>query len=413
VFKRVVVTGAGAITPLGNDVASTWEGIKAGRSGIARITCFDPSGLPTQFAGEVKGFDAAERIGRKEARRMDRVTHFALDVCQQALDASRLLEAPIDRERVGIVVSSAVGGITTLLEQHEVFKTRGPLRVSPFFIPAMLVDSPSAEAAIRFGLRGPNMSVVTACATGTNAVGEAFEMVARGAADAMLAGGSEAALLPIVIAGFNVMGALSVYNEAPEKACRPFDANRDGFVISEGAVVLVLEELEHARRRGATIMAEIVGYGTSVDADHMAHPLASGDGARQAIQAALKRARLAPEAIDYINAHGTATKLNDIAETRAIKSVFGERAYRIPVSSTKSMTGHLLAGAGALEALICVKAVQDGIIPPTINYETPDPDCDLDYVPNQARSAAVQVALSNSFGFGGHNASVIVRRYEE
>ena len=409
--RRVVITGLGALTPVGNDVASTWESIKAGRSGIARVTQFDPTGLACQFGGEVKGFDPNVRIGRKEARRMDRVTQFATEACHQAVADSCLLEGPINRERVGILVASAVGGIATLLEQAEVFKTRGASRISPFFIPMMLVDTPSAQNAINFGLRGPNMSVVTACATGTNALGEAFEMIVRGAADAMLAGGADACLLPIVFAGFGVMGALSVYKGPPEKACRPFDANRDGFVISEGAVVTVLEELEHARARGAHVYAELVGYGTSVDADHMAHPLATGDGARQAMQAALARAGLPPTAIDYINAHGTATKLNDIAETLAIKAVFGPRAYQVPVSSTKSMTGHLLAGAGALEALICTKAVQDGVIPPTINYETPDPECDLDYVPNQARKADIEVALSNSFGFGGHNACVIIRKY--
>jgi 3-oxoacyl-[acyl-carrier-protein] synthase II len=411
-FKRVVVTGMGAITPVGNDVASVWESLKAGRSGIARITRFDPSNLSTQFAGEVKGFDAAESFGRKEARRMDRVTHFAMEACRQAVEDSRLLENGADRERVGIVIGSGVAGIATLLEQYDVFKTSGPQRVSPFLIPMMLADTPAAQTAIHFGLRGPNMAIISACATGTNVVGEAFEMVARGAADAMLAGGSEAGLVPVAIAGFNVMGALSTRNDDPARACRPFDADRDGFVISEGSAILVLESLEHALARGAAIHAEMVGYGTSVDANHIAAPLETGDGARQAMQCALNRAGLAPEAVDYLNAHGTSTRLNDVAETRAVKTALGEHAYDVAISSTKSMTGHLLGGAGALEALICAKVLEDGIIPPTINYETPDPDCDLDYVPNEARSAAVKVAMSNSFGFGGHNACVVLRRYE-
>lgn len=410
--RRVVITGMGAITPVGNDVGQTWESIKAGRSGIARITLFDPSDMATQFAGEVKNFNPAERFGHKEARRMDRVTQFAMEACSQAVTSSGLLENGIDRDRVGVVIGSGVGGVGTLLEQYDVLKSRGPRRVSPFLIPMMLPDTSAAQIAIAYGLRGPNMAVITACATGTNAIGEAFEMVARGAADAILAGGTEAGILPITIAGFNMMGALSTRNDDPGGACRPFDANRDGFVISEGAVVLVIESLVHAQARGATIHAEIVGYGTSVDANHIAAPLETGDGARLAMQNALDRAGLAPEVVDYLNAHGTSTRLNDVSETRAIKTVLGEHAYDIPVSSTKSMTGHLLGGAGALEALICVNVLEDGIIPPTINYEVPDPDCDLDYVPNETRQANVRVAMSNSFGFGGHNACVILRRYE-
>jgi 3-oxoacyl-[acyl-carrier-protein] synthase II len=410
--RRVVITGMGAITPVGNDVAQTWESLKAGQSGIARITLFDPSDLATQFAGEVKNFNPAERFGHKEARRMDRVTQFAMEACSQAVTSSGLLENGIDRDRVGVVIGSGVGGVGTLLKQYDVLKSRGPRRVSPFLIPMMLPDTSAAQIAIEYGLRGPNMAIITACATGTNAIGEAFEMVARGAADAILAGGTEAGILPITIAGFNVMGALSVRNDDPAGACRPFDANRDGFVISEGAVVLVIESLEQAQARGATIHAEIVGYGTSVDANHMAAPLETGDGARLAMQNALDRAGLAPQMVGYLNAHGTSTRLNDVAETRAIKTVLGEHAYDTAVSSSKSMTGHLLGGAGALEALICVNVLEDGIIPPTINYEVPDPDCDLDYVPNEARPANVQVAMSNSFGFGGHNACVILRRYE-
>ena len=409
-FKRVVITGLGAITPLGHDVPTTWEALKAGQTGIHRITSFDPTPYATQFAGEVRGFDPLKYMDRREARRMDRVTQFATVAAAQAVADSRLLETPVNRDRVGVIVSSAVGGVTTLLEQYDVLRERGPNRMNPWFIPMMLVDTPSAQLGIQYRFRGPNMAVITACATGTNSVGESFEMVARGAADAIVCGGSEAALLPILIAGFDVMGAMSSRNAEPEKASRPFDADRDGFVVSEGAAVMILESLEHAQARGAYIYAEIVGYGTSVDADHMAAPLANGDGAALAVRAALARAGLQPTDIQYINAHGTSTKLNDVAETRAIKMVFGDHAYKVPISSTKSMTGHLLAGAGALEALVCVKTIQDGIIAPTINLDKPDPECDLDYVPNVARRADVRVAMSNSFGFGGHNATVIVRK---
>lgn len=410
--RRVVITGLGAITPLGHDVASTWEALKAGQSGIRRITAWDPSNFATQFAGEVLDFDPLKYMDRREARRMDRVTQFATVAAAEALRDSRLLDAPLNKDRVGVIVSSAVGGVFTFLENHDILRERGPNKVNPWFIPMMLVDTPSAQLSIQYGFRGPSMSVVTACATGSNALGEAFEMVARGTVDAIVAGGTEAAVLPIVIAGFDVMGAMSLRNDAPEKACRPFDIDRDGFVVSEGAAVMILEERERALARGATIYAEMVGYGTSVDADHMAAPLASGDGAALAIRAALERANLKPTDIDYINAHGTSTKLNDIAETRAIKTVFGDYAYRVPISSTKSMTGHLLAGAGALEAMVCVKTIQEGIICPTINLDNPDPECDLDYVPKVARRADVRIAMSNSFGFGGHNATVILRRHD-
>ncbi len=410
---RVVITGLGAITPLGHDVPATWEALKAGRSGIRTVTRFDPTPLATHFAGEVLDFDPLKYMERREARRMDRVTQFATVAAAEALADSKLLEAPLDKNRVGVVVSSAVGGVTTLLEQHDVLRERGPNRLNPWFIPMMLVDTPSAQLGIQYGFRGPNMAIITACATGTNAVGESFEMIARGAADAIVAGGAEAAVLPIVIAGFDVMGAMSVHNDEPDKACRPFDAGRDGFVVSEGAAVSILESLEHAQARGAHIYVEVVGYGTSVDADHMAAPLPNGEGAAVAICAALARAAMEPGDIDYINAHGTSTKLNDVAETNAIKIAFGEHAYRVPVSSTKSMTGHLLGGAGALEALACVKTIQEGIIAPTINLDNPDPECDLDYVPHVARRADVRVAMSNSFGFGGHNATLIIKRYEE
>jgi 3-oxoacyl-[acyl-carrier-protein] synthase II len=410
--RRVVITGLGALTPVGNNVEDTWKAITDGRSGIDRICQFDPSDLLTQFAGEIKNFDPAAIFGPKEVRRMDRVMQFAMEVGCQALEDSEVLENGTDRERVGVALSSAIGGMTTLLEQHHVFETRGARRISPFMIPKILVDSPAARLAIEYGLRGPSMSVVSACATGTNAVGESFEMIARGAAEVMITGGAEATSHPFIIAGFNVMGALSTRNDDPQGACRPFDATRDGFVISEGGAALILEELEHAKQRGATIYAEIIGYGTSVDANHMAAPLESGDGATLAMKNALKRAGISPSEVGYLNAHGTSTKLNDKAETLAIKTVMGEHAYNMAVSSTKSMTGHLLAGAGALEALVCVKVLQNGIIPPTINYNVADPACDLDYVPNEARRTPVRIAMSNSFGFGGHNATLLLKSYE-
>jgi 3-oxoacyl-[acyl-carrier-protein] synthase II len=413
VSKRVVITGMGAITPLGHDVPATWEALKAGQSGIRTITRFDPTPLATQFAGEVLDFDPLKYMDRRDARRMDRVTQFATVAAAEAMVDSKLLEAPLNKDRIGVVISTAVGGVATLLEQHDVLRERGPSRLNPWFIPMMLVDTPSAQVGIQYGFRGPNMAIITACATGTNAVGESFEMIARGVADAIVAGGAEAAVLPIVIAGFDIMGAMSVRNAEPDKACRPFDAGRDGFVVSEGAAALILESLEHAQARGAHIYAEVVGYGTSVDAGHMAAPLANGDGAAVAIRAALARAAMGPGDIHYINAHGTSTKLNDVAETNAIKTVFGNHAYKVPVSSTKSMTGHLLGGAGALEALACAKTIQEGIIAPTINLDNPDPECDLDYVPHVARRADVRVAMSNSFGFGGHNATVIIKRCEE
>ena len=411
--KRVVITGAGAITPVGNDVDSTWQALIAGQSGIRRISSFDPSDLQTQIAGEVQGFDPVERFGRREARRMDRVTQLAMEACAQAISSSQLLEECADRDRMGVVIGTALGGYDTLLDQFEVLRTRGPSRISPFCIPMLLVDTPASRASIEYGLHGPNVAVVSACATGSDAVGVAFDMVTQGTADAILAGGCEAALPPVIIAGFNAMGALSTRNHEPARASRPFDAQRDGFVPGEGAAILVLEEMERARARGATIYAEMVGYAATSDAHHIAAPLENADYASLVMQQALKRASLAPSDIDYINAHGTSTPLNDIAETRAIKATMDEHAHRIPISSTKSMTGHLLGAGGALEALVCVKVVQEGIIPPTTNYETPDPGCDLDYVPNQARQVDVKVAMSNSFGFGGHNACIIVRRYQD
>lgn len=409
--RRVVVTGMGAVTPVGNTVDEAWENLKAGKSGVTTITRFDVSELQTKFAGEIKDFDADALFGRKEARRMDRYTHYAMEASRQAIADSKLLENGTNRERVGLVIGSCVGGMDTAFSQYDVLKQRGPAKVSPFGIPMILPDTAPARIAIDYGLRGPNMAIVSACATGTNSLGEAFEMIVRGDADALIAGGAEAATNPLIIAGFNVMGALSLNNDNPGGACRPFDLHRDGFVMSEGSVVLVLEELKHARERGANILAEFIGYGTSVDANHMASPLEDAAGAILAIRRAVRRAGIDPSEIDYINAHGTATELNDKTESRAIKEVLGEHAYNAHITSSKSMTGHLFGAAGAMEALVCVKTLTDGIISPTINYETPDPECDLDYTPNTARRANVSVAMSNSFGLGGHNATIILKKY--
>ncbi len=409
---RVVITGLGTVNPLGNNVPDTWNNLLAGTSGIDYITHFDTAEFGTKFGGEVKDFDAVALFGRKEARRMDRFTHFAMEASRQAIEDSGILQTSPDRTRIGTVIGSGVGGLLTVLAQHSVLQAKGPRRVSPFFIPMMLPDTAAARLAIEYGFQGPSMAVTAACASGTNAVGEAFEMVARGAADAIIAGGSDSLIIPLVFAGFSIMKAFSTRNDDPATACRPFDATRDGFVASEGSAMLVLEELGHARARGAHVYAEVIGYGTSVDADNMAAPLVDGSGASLAIKAALRRAAIDPTQVDYVNAHGTATRLNDVAETKAIKTVLGEHAYNVSVSSTKSMTGHLLGGAGALETLICAKTLETGTIAPTINLHTPDPDCDLDYTPNTAKERNVTVAMSNSFGFGGHNATIILQKYQ-
>jgi 3-oxoacyl-[acyl-carrier-protein] synthase II len=411
--KRVVVTGLGCISPLGNDVQSTWENILAGKSGVGPITHYDASEYKTKFAAEVKGFDGSELFGSREARRMDRYTQLAVATALQAIEDADLQISDVNRDRIGVIIGTGIGGIGTLFEQMQVFAERGPQRVSPFLVPMMLPDSAAGMVAINLGVRGPNLAVVTACATGTNAVGEAGEVIRRGQADVMLAGGSEAAVVPIAMAGLGVMTALSTFNEDPERASRPFDLNRDGFVMGEGAAVLVLESREHATNRGARILAELTGYGATNDAYHISAPAENGAGAAICMQMALDYAELQAMDINYINAHGTSTQLNDKSETAAIKTVFGETAYQIPISSTKSMTGHLLGASGALEALFCVKTLQDCVLPPTINYETPDPECDLDYVPNQARPAQVKNIMSNSFGFGGHNATIILSRYKE
>lgn len=411
--KRVVITGAGCITPNGNDLPSTWESMLAGRAGAGKITSFDTSEFKVKIAAEVKGFDGAAIFGSREARRMDRYTQFALVATQEAIQNAQLHIDESNRDRIGALIGTAIGGMGTLYEQTVLMLERGPSRVSPFLIPMMLPDTAGGMVAIQYGIRGPNMSVVTACATGTNALGEAAEIIRRGQADVMLAGGSEAAILPISIAGLGVMTALSTRNDEPQRASRPFDRERDGFVMGEGAAVLVLESLEHARQRGAAILGELCGYGTTNDAYHISAPAENGAGAARCMQLALEDASLAPAQIDYINAHGTSTPLNDKSETAAIKQIFGEQAYQIPISSTKSMTGHLLGASGAVEAVVCLMVLQKQMLPPTINYEFPDPDCDLDYVPNYARPATVRRAMSNSFGFGGHNATIILSQYQE
>ncbi len=409
---RVVVTGMGACTPVGNDVPTAWENIKQGRSGISRISRFDPSSLGTQIAGEVKGFDPKTHFDAKEARRLERFVQLAVVAAREAVADAGFQVDERNSERIAIVIGSGVGGAIAIAEQVKIMETRGPRRVSPFFIPMVLVDTAAGQVAIEFGIKGPNMAVVSACATGANAIGEAAEMIKRGDVDAVICGGTEASIHPVVFAGFNVMGALSTRNDSPEEACRPFDATRDGFVMGEGAGILVLENAEHAKARGARAYGGVVGYGSSADASHFAAPAAEGEGIGRAMQWALRRAGLEPQAIDYINAHGTGTKLNDATETTAIKQVFREHAYQLPISSTKSMIGHALGAAGALEAIFCLKAIQEGILPPTINYRTPDPDCDLDYVPNTARSRPIRTAMSNSIGLGGHNASVIFSKLD-
>lgn len=408
--KRVVLTGLGCVSPVGNNVKETWESLLAGRSGAAPITAFDASAHKTRFAAEVKGFDGVAMFGTREARKMDRFTQFATAATLEALDQSGLKIDEANRDRVGVLIGSGIGGIITLIEQHEVMKERGPDRVSPFLIPMMISDGAAGNIAIRIGARGPNMALATACASGTNAIGEAAEMIRRGAADVMVAGASEAAIVAIAMAGMNVMTALSTRNDDPQRASRPFDKNRDGFVMGEGAGIVILESLEHARSRGANILCEFSGYGTTDDAYHISAPAENGAGAAISMRLALENAELGVGDIQYINAHGTSTQLNDKSETAAIKTVFGEQAYKIPISSTKSMTGHLLGASGAIEAVIGTMAILNDTLPPTINYETPDPVCDLDYVPNQPRKAVVDHVMSNSFGFGGHNATLILSR---
>ena len=407
-MKRVAITGIGAVTPLGLDAASTWRAALAGESGIDWITTFDTEGLPVRVAGAVKGFDPATVVSAKEARKLERNVLLGVAAGREALSDARL--NGFDPDRVGIVFGSAIGGVPGIVEQAETLRDRGPDRVSPSFLPNVLVDSTSGQLAISLGIRGPNYAVVSACATGSHAVGEAAEMIKRGAADAVLAGGTEACIIPLILAGFTAMRGLAAEDEHPPHASRPFDATRSGFVMAEGAGALLLEDMESAERRGAEIYAEVLGYGASNDAHHMAQPEPEAVGVAAMMRTALERAGVEPECVGYINAHGTSTPLGDAAETKAIKDVFGDHARRLAVSSTKSMMGHTFGAAGAIEAIMCVLALRDGVLPPTINYREPDPDCDLDYVPNEARQAEVDVALSNAMGLGGHNGCVLLGR---
>ncbi len=411
--KRVVITGIGAVTPLGNDATATWDALVAGVNGVGPITCFDTSDMEVRIAAEVKDFDAKALFGRRVARRNDRFTLFALEAARQAIaDAGLEFENGLG-QTTGVFIGTAIGGIITLLKNYDVLQKSGPSRVSPFMVPMMMPNAASATVAITYGLRGPNLSVASACATGSHAIGEAAEVIRRGQADVLISGGSEAVITSLSLSAFKNMGAVSTRNDDPEHACRPFDAERDGFVMGEGAGILILESLEHAQGRGARIYAEVAGYGATGDAFHITAPETEGIGAARAMEDALESAGLGPEAVDYINAHGTSTLLNDRTETHAIRQVFGEHADRLVISSTKSMLGHLMGAAGAIEAIACVKSLETGWVHPTINYEYPDPACDLDYVPNQARRVEPQVALSNSFGFGGHNGCLIFRRWEE
>lgn len=409
--NRVVVTGMGVIAPVGNSVEEFWNNLKNGISGIDRVSRFDPSQFTTQIVGEVEGFDASKYMERKEARRMDLVHQYAVASAQQAFDQSGLRTDSLDPERAGVVVGSGIGGIETFEKQHAIFLNQGPGRVSPFFIPMMIIDMCAGLISMRFNFKGPNYATVSACASGAQAISDAFRIIQRGEADVMFTGGSEASITPTSLAGFCSARAISTRNHEPQKASRPFDKERDGFVMGEGAGILILESLEHAQSRGAKIFAEIVGAGLTADAYHITAPAPGGEGAIRAMRLALKGAGLTPDSVDYINSHGTSTDLGDLTESQAIKEVFGEEAKKIPVNSTKSMIGHLLGAGGAVEMVATIKSIQEGILHPTINYEFPDPECDLDYVPNQMRKVDVNVALSNSFGFGGHNISIAVRKF--
>jgi len=411
--KRVVITGVGAISPLGLDVPSLWEALVSGKSGVDYISLFDPAHFKTKIAAEVKGFNATDYIDRKDARHMDRFAQFAVAATLQAVEQAKLKFDAEKPEDIGVIIGCGIGGLGTLSAQFGVLAERGPDRISPFLVPMMITDAAPGQISIALGVKGVNFCTTSSCSSGADAVGEAGEIIKRGDAQVMIAGGSEAAITPIGIAGFNAAGALSTRNDEPQKASRPFDAERDGFVMGEGAAVLVLESLSHALNRGAHILAEIIGYGATSDAYHITQPAEGGEGGAKAMQIALRKAGLEPKEIDYINAHGTSTPLNDKCETMAIKTVFGNDAYRIPTSSTKSMMGHLIGAAGTIEALICILVIQHGVIPPTINLVHPDPECDLDYVPNIARQKRVRTVLSNSFGFGGHNSVLIFREYTE
>jgi 3-oxoacyl-[acyl-carrier-protein] synthase II len=412
--RRVVITGLGAITPLGNDVETFWQNLKNGVSGIHKIEAFDTAAYDCKIGGEVRGFDPKAFFKNpKDVRRADRFAHLALAAAKMALEDSGIeVEKVKRRDRFGVLVSSGIGGLKTLQDQLMILLTKGPSRTSPFTIPMLISNMASGLISMEYDLRGPNMSIVTACATSNNAIGESWRMIKFGDADIFLAGGSEASIVAIGLAGFSAMKALSMRNDEPERASRPFDRDRDGFVMSEGAGILVVEELEHAKARGAKIYCEITGYGLSADAYHMTAPPPDGEGAARAMQLALEHARIPPDQVDYINAHATSTDIGDICETRAIKQVFGGYAYKLAISSTKSMTGHLLGGAGGVEMAACALAIRDSVIPPTINLENPGEGCDLDYTPNVAREKKVRVALNNSFGFGGHNATLVATAFE-
>lgn len=412
--RRVVVTGMGAITPVGNDVAATWRALVAGVSGAANITKFDASSWPVRFACEVKGFDPLQYMDRKEAKRADWYTQYAVAAAVQAMrDANLENGSTVDPDRIGVIIGSGIGGLKSFEEQHDVYRERGQTKISPFFIPMFIADIAAGIVSMRFNAKGPNYATVSACATSAHAIGDAFRTIQYGDADVMITGGSEATVTPMAIGGFANMKALSERNESPETASRPFDHTRDGFVMGEGAGIVILEELEHARKRGATIYGEIVGYGATGDAYHLTAPAPEGEGAQRAMRRALRDAGLTPAEIDYINAHGTSTPANDLNETKAIKAVFGEAARSVNVSSTKSATGHMLGAAGAVEFIVCIHVVRECTIPPTINYQTPDPELDLNFTPNTSARRDVRAALSNSFGFGGHNVSLAVRRFAD
>jgi 3-oxoacyl-[acyl-carrier-protein] synthase II len=411
--KRVVITGMGTVNPLGNDVSSFWEGLVAGRSGAGPITAYDASDQAVRIAAEVKDFDPLAYFGPKQTKRSDRFAQLAMFAADQAVaDAGLAFRDNGSNPHVGIIVGTGIGGVGTLLDSYDTFRVRGPKRVSALMIPMMMPNAAAGELAIRYGLHGLAMSLASACATGTNAIGEGAERIRHGAAEVMICGGVESVMHPLTLAALSNMGAVSSRNDEPERASRPFDADRDGFLMGEGSGVLILESMEHAQERGARIRAEVLGYGTSCDAFHITAPDEEGVGAARSMEAAIEDAGIAPEEIDYINAHGTSTPLNDRTETLAIRQVFGRHAYELPISSTKSMIGHLMGAAGTVEAIVCTKTLETGVIHPTINYETPDPDCDLDYVPDEARETHPRTALSNSFGFGGHNATLILRRWE-
>lgn len=411
--RRVVITGIGPISPNGQGKKDFWDALVQGRSGIDRIKSFDPSDYSSQIGGEVKGFDPLEYLEPKEVRRMDRFSHFAVAATQMALEDAGLKITPAIENRVGVIIGSGIGGLGTLEEQHKVMLEKGPSRVSPFLIPMMICNMAAGNVAMVFRAKGPNTCVVTACASSSHAIGDAYEIIKRGGADVCIGGGAEAGLTPFGLAGFCALRALSTRNDEPQKASRPFDVSRDGFVMGEGAGILILEELEFAKSRGAHIYCELAGYGASADAYHQTAPDPKGKGAARAMQMALDEAGISPGSVDYINAHGTSTPLNDEFETLAIKNVFGEHAYKLKVSSTKSMTGHLLGAAGGLEAIVCALAIENSIIPPTINLENPDPLCDLDYVPHKAVTQDVSIAISNSLGFGGHNATLLVKKFSD